>query len=134
MIVVDTNVIAFLLLPGGQTAAARSTWRRDPAWAAPLLWRCELRVLATSMWQGHLPLLDANEVMGIATKLMAGGEFDVRSDAVLRLSSRTRCSAYDCEFVALAQELGVTLVTADRQILADFKETAVPLAEHGNIR
>jgi predicted nucleic acid-binding protein len=37
VIVVDTNVIAYLFLPGEQTAAARRTLQRDPRWAAPLL-------------------------------------------------------------------------------------------------
>jgi predicted nucleic acid-binding protein len=132
VIVVDTNVIAFLLLPGDHTAAARNAWRRDPTWAAPVLWRSELRsVLATSLRLGHLDLTDAVAVMETAADLMAGGEFEPRSDAVLALTARSRCSAYDCEFVALAQELGVALVTADRQILADFAETAVALSDYG---
>jgi len=44
---------------------------------------------------------------------------------VLELAVRSRCTAYDCEFVALAKQLGVPLVTSDRQVLAAFPETAV---------
>lgn len=132
MIVVDTNVIAYLLLPGDQTAAARAALRRDPVWAAPLLWRSELRnVLATAMRQGHLGLADALEVMELAAELVAGREFEVESAAVLRLAAGSRCSAYDCEFVALARDLRVTLVTADQQLLAEFAPTAVSLAVFG---
>jgi predicted nucleic acid-binding protein len=135
VIVVDTNVIAYLLLPGDQTAAARRTLQRDPRWAAPLLWRSELRnVLATAMRRGHLALTDARDVMETAGDLMVGGEFEVASDAVLRLAARSNCSAYDCEFVALAQELGVVLVTSDQQIVAEFADTAQPLTEFGGSR
>jgi predicted nucleic acid-binding protein len=37
------------------------------------------------------------------------------------------CSAYDCEFVALAKYLGLPLVTVDKQILAQFTGTAISL-------
>ncbi len=132
MIVVDTNVIAYLFLPGEHTAAARRTLQRDPRWAAPLLWRSELRnILATAMRRGHLTLSDAEDVFDAAADLMAGGEFAVVPDAVLRLAARSSCSAYDCEFVALAQELGVVLVTGDRQIVAEFADTAQALAQFG---
>ena len=43
------------------------------------------------------------------------------------LAAASTCSAYDCEFVALAQNLGAPLVTVDRQILSQFPEIAVSL-------
>ncbi|PYN33217.1 MAG: VapC toxin family PIN domain ribonuclease, partial [Candidatus Rokuibacteriota bacterium] len=39
--------------------------------------------------------------------------------------ARSGCAAYDCEFVGLAQDLRVSFVTGDRQILAAFPPTAV---------
>ena len=39
----------------------------------------------------------------------------------------TKCSAYDCEFVALAHANGVRLLTVDREILHDFPEVAISL-------
>ena len=132
MIVVDTNVIAYLLMPGDKTPEARRTLARDAAWAAPLLWRSELRnVLAVALRQRGLTMTGALDVMDAATTLMAGGEYAVPSPAVLRLAASSTCSAYDCEFVTLAQELGVPLVTADRQVLAAFDGTAVALDRYG---
>ncbi len=130
MIVVDTNVIAYLLLPSEHTPAARAAYQRDPIWAAPLLWRSEFRnVLATSIHQGHMTLGDAVEVVDVATELMEGWEYAVDSADVLNLTSLSSCSAYDCEFVALAQELGVPLVTADRGIRRSFGEETMSLVD-----
>lgn len=132
MIVVDTNVVAYVVLPGGQTEAARRTLARDAAWAAPLLWRSELRnVLALYLRQRHLTLAEAVEVQASAEALLEGREFAVESAAVLELAAASGRSAYDCEFVALARALGVSLVTSDRQLLASFPETAVALATFG---
>ena len=39
----------------------------------------------------------------------------------------TKCSAYACEFVALAHANGVRLLTVDRQILHEFPEVAISL-------
>ena len=128
MIVVDTNVVAYLLLPGQHTAAARATLTRDPAWAAPLLWRSELRnVLALYLRQRKLPLVKALEIQDAAESLLAGREFAVDSQDVLTLAHGSGRSAYDCEFVAVAEALGVPLVTSDRQLVSSFPRTAVDI-------
>ncbi len=44
MIAVDTNVLAYLYLPGEYTAQAEALLERDPDWTAPVLWRSEFRV------------------------------------------------------------------------------------------
>jgi len=132
VIVVDTNVVAYLLLPGDQTEAARRTFARDPAWAAPALWRSELRhVLALYLRQQHLALADAVAVQAEAEALFVGREYAVESAEVLALAAQSGRSAYDCEFVAVARALGVPLVTSDRQLLGSFPAIAVALREYG---
>jgi len=125
MIVVDTNLIGYLLLPSERSTQAEQVLRRDPEWAAPLLWRSEFRnVLAVQVRKGQLTLEHALAVMKQAEELMHGREYAVVSTDVLRLASSSQCSAYDCEFVALAQDLGVGLVTVDSQVLAAFPALA----------
>ena len=132
MIVVDTNVIAYLLLPSEHTPAARAAYERDPIWAAPLLWRSEFRnVLATSIHQGHMTLDDAVDVMDVGNELMEGREYAVDSADVLNLASLSSCSAYNCEFVALARELAVPLLTEDRRIRTSFRDLTVRLVDFG---
>lgn len=128
MIVVDTNVIAYLLLGGEKTPHARAALQKDPVWAAPILWRSEFRnVLAYYIRQGTLMLTDALQLMAEAELLFQEEEYHVESGQVLRLVSSSRCSAYDCEFIALARHLNISLVTSDAQILAEFPDTAVSL-------
>lgn len=58
---------------------------------------------------------------------MVANEFDVRSMDVLQLASSSGCSAYDCEFVALAKTLNIPLVTADKKNISEFPDTAVTM-------
>jgi len=126
MIVVDTNVIAYLLVPGPHTALAQATLRRDPLWAAPTLWRSELRnVLVQYMRLRQMPLTKAVEIQGLAEAIFTGREYPANSARVLEMTATSGCSAYDCEFVVIAQSLGVPLVTNDHQMLRAFSDTAV---------
>lgn len=65
-----------------------------------------------------------------AETLMQGEEYQVDSTRVVRLLHDSRCSAYDCEFVALAQQLNVSLVTSDVKILKAFPETAISIESY----
>jgi predicted nucleic acid-binding protein len=126
MIVVDTNIIAYLFLTSNESHLVERVLIKDPTWAAPLLWRSEMRnVLAHYMRKNYLSLENAQIIIQEATDLMRGQEFEVTSHKVLELVSTSTCSAYDCEFVALAQDLKVSLVTVDQQILKDFPESAI---------
>ena len=129
MIVVDTNVIGYLYLTSEHSPHAEIALRQDNRWAAPILWRSELRnVLALYLRRNLLSLKDSQQIMDEASSLMRGGEYQVASHQVLSLVDASTCSAYDCEFVTLARDLEVPLVTVDRQILDQFPTVAVSLA------
>ena len=129
MIVVDSNIIAYLYLPGEHTEKAEALLERDPDWAAPLLWRSEFRnILAGYMRRKTLTFEDARALQLEAESLLAGAEHEVDSRLVLELVRDSDCSAYDCEFVALAMTLGVKLVTMDGKLFKAFPKHAVELA------
>ena len=129
MIVVDSNVLAYLYLPGEYTARAEALLEHDPDWAAPALWRSEFRnILAGGMRRRKLTVEQAQALQSEAEDMMAGAEYEVDSRSVLELVRGSECSAYDCEFVALAMKLGTKLVTQDRQVLRSFPKIAVSLA------
>ena len=128
MIVVDTNVVAYLLLPGPQTAAAEALLEAQPTWAAPPLWRSEWRNVLVGYWRrGSLTLEQVIALQEQAETLVIGHEEPVQSEAVLQLAASSGCSAYDCEFVAAAQQLDAPLVTADRALLKAFPALTRPL-------
>lgn len=128
MIVVDTNVVAYLYLPGDYTAHAEALLEQDPEWAAPILWRSELRnVLAGYLRRGALSLKQACDLQAEAESLLAGNEHEVDSQRVLELVRESDCSAYDCEFVALALRLDTQLVTMDTKLLKAFPSRTVSL-------
>lgn len=129
MIVVDSNVVAYLYLPGDLTPRSESLLENDPDWAVPLLWRSEMRnILAGYMRRGTLNRHDAQQVQLEAESLLTGGEYEVDSHLVLKLVDDSDCSAYDCEFVALAITLGVKLVTMDAKLLKAFPRQTASLA------
>jgi predicted nucleic acid-binding protein len=129
MIVVDSNVLAYLYLPGDHTDDAEALLEREPAWAAPALWRSEFRnILAGYMRRKTLTFEQACMLQSEAESLLSGSEFEVDSESVLQLVRDSDCSAYDCEFVALANKLNTKLVTVDRKLLQAFPKCAVALS------
>jgi len=128
VIVVDSNVIAYCWLNTPMTGLAQRVRVKDPVWHVPVLWRSEMRsILAGYLRDGSLSAAQARRVMGQVEEALAGCEHLVASDTVLKVIETTRLSAYDAEFVALAEELSVPFVTEDKAVLRAFPETALSM-------
>ena len=133
MIVVDTNLIVYLLLEGEYSSAADHIFLKDPEWCAPFLWRSEFRnVLALYMRQGTLTIDASQKIMQTAEMLMNSNEYNIPSIQILNLVSGTPCTAYDGEFVTLARDLKVPLVTNDRKVRTVFPDIAVSFKDFLN--
>ena len=129
MIIVGSNIVAYLYLPGEYTASAETLLESDPHWAAPILWRSEFRnILAGYLRRGSLTFRQAHDLQTEAEDLLRGAEYEVDSLSVLELVRDSECSACDCEFVALAMKLGTKLVTMDGQLLRAFPNITVALS------
>lgn len=128
MIVVDSNIIAYLYLPCEFTQYAEELLVSDSEWVAPVLWKSEFRnILAGYVRRKTITFEQAYELQREAESLLSGCEYDIDSLDVLKLVRDSDCSAYDCEFVALAKHLGIKLVTMDKKILRSFPEIAKSL-------
>jgi len=126
MIIVDANLIGALFLQNDQSSLATRIFEKDPDWYAPLLWQCEVRSILTAYFRHNLITLDrAIRVMDEAHGLMMNHEKFVSSNLVLELVSMSKCTSYDCEYVALAKEMNLMLVTFDKQLVGAFSNLAV---------
>jgi predicted nucleic acid-binding protein len=125
LIVVDTNIIAYSVLPSQHGEAARALVRKDADWVAPSLWRAELRnVLATAMRVRGIPLARALRAFEDAERLVEESAVPCSTSDCLQIAARGGISAYDAEFVWLAEELDVALVTSDRALVRAFPRRA----------
>ena len=128
MIVVDTTLIAGLWLPCAHTELAERAARKDPEWVTPHLWRSEFRnLLAGLLRQKQISLELAFRLVEETEVFLAKHECAVPAKKVMQLTATSGCSAYDCEFVALAMELDLPLVTNNPALLKKFPAIAVSL-------
>jgi predicted nucleic acid-binding protein len=130
VIVVDTNLVAYAVIPGAQTTNALKVAEREPQWVAPALWRRELRnVLATLMRVRQLPLGHALAAFEAAEQLVTDATIEPSVEECLRLAARGRVSAWDAEFVFVAEVLGLPLVSADARLAKAFPGRVVMLKD-----
>lgn len=121
MIVADTNTIAYLYLNSEKSAQAERLLTLEPKWIAPNLWKSEFRNVLTRYLRKNILTFD--EILIItqqAENLMLENEYELSSAHILQLVNTSNCSAYDCEFVALAKLLNIPLITADKNIIKEF--------------
>lgn len=126
MIVADSNLIAYLLIPGDKSAMADEIFLKDPDWAVPLICRSEIRnILTLYMRHEKMSLHQAQVTMEKAERLWCEHEYAVPSNEILELTHKHNVTAYDGEFVILAQELRITLVTFDKAVRKMFPRIAI---------
>jgi len=117
VIVVDTNVVAFLAVEGEWSAKARRLVEKDTDWRIPSFWRYEMaNVLSNYIKFKGMTLRDAKEVWERCVDLAPLHEARVAPDATLELSARYRITTYDALYVALALNLDTLCITGDRRL------------------
>lgn len=130
MIVADTNIISYLLLPTQYSDSVDTLYKLDSDWAAPMLWKSEFRnVLALYLRKKVITLEKALQLQDAAESMMVNNEFEISSSRILALVDESSCSSYDCEFIALAHHLDTLLVTQDRKVLREFPATAISVSD-----
>ncbi len=126
MIVVDTNIIAHFWLPSDHSQLCDQIFEQDPEWIAPLLWISEFRnVVSLYLRKQLIDLSMALQISEKAQELMKDRQFHVHSSQVLEFVNKSNCSSYDCEFVSLANDMSVPLITLDKKVRNAFPEIAI---------
>ena len=129
MIVADTNLIVYLFITGDQTSLAQKILAKDAQWIVPPLWQSEFRNLLAAYIRRGMTLSGSKQLMEDALQVLEKRQILPSYERVLDLIAESDCTAYDCEFVALARELNIQLVTADKQLLDRFPDCAISLEE-----
>jgi predicted nucleic acid-binding protein len=130
VLIVDTNVVAYLLIEGDYTAAARSLHRHDDDWRSEAFIMVEFtNVLTASIAARRMNLVLAQQFLADATSLLHGNLTSIPHDSVLPLAVQYRVTAHDARFLALAQQLHTPLVTEDAKLRAAAPKLTQSLAE-----
>ncbi len=117
MIVVDSKIVAYLLIEGEKTSLARALWNKESNWWMPTLWIHEfLNILVTSERTGNLRLRTCQEILGRAQSLFETKSQQVDMAYTLSLAARYRLTAYDAQYLAVAQSMDTLLITEDRKL------------------
>lgn len=130
MIVVDTNVLAYLHFDTIHSEEAQLVHEIDPEWASPTLWRSEFTNVVSMYLRmqiiNHQSALDA---LDFAKQTIGDREYTISVYQVLELVMESSCTSYDCEFVALAMDQQTKLITYDKKILNQFPSIAITAAD-----
>ena len=133
MVLVDTNVVAHLLLAGEPGVAARALYEMDPDWRSePLLFFELTNVLATSMRSGGASRAKAVEALDKAHQIFDQALHAVGDRDALDVAAQYRISGYDARFIAAAAALGTRLVTEDARLRKAAPALTCSLAEARN--
>lgn len=125
MIVVDTNITVYLWMPGEYTTVSESILHKEKEWVVPFLWQSEFcNVLSVYVRNNQMSKETALKILALAEMFFKNRIFPVASEDVLKLSIKSKCSACDCAFVSLADNLNVPLLTMDRRIVKAFPKRA----------
>lgn len=130
MLLVDTNVVAHLLLAGEPGIAARALYQKDPDWRSePLLFFELTNVLATSMRVSGVSRSKANEALDKAHQIFDSALHAVSDQDALDVAAKFRISGYDARFIAAAGALGARLVTEDARLRKAVPSLTCSVAE-----
>jgi predicted nucleic acid-binding protein len=118
VVLVDTNVLVYLLIEGDRTASAQALYASDPDWRSEAFVLVEFsNVLATYVRTRALSLAKGKELAAEAEAMLPALVGFPHKQA-LEIAEQFGISAYDARFIGLAKQLRVKLVTEDARLLA----------------
>lgn len=118
MIVVDTNVLVYLLIEGDRTREAQALFAQDSDWRSEAFLLIEFsNVLASYRRMGALSGKQTESLLAEAATRVRE-LLNVPNLQALRCAERFAVSAYDARFLAVADTLDVKLVTEDAKLRA----------------
>ena len=117
MQLVDTNILAYLLIEGDRNAQAAAILKYDPDWHSEHFVLVEFtNVLLTCLRAQALTMSQANDTLDKAKAVFKTNLRTMDHSSVLRIAHEYGVSAYDARYLAMALELDVPLITEDKRL------------------
>lgn len=125
MIVVDASAAIRWFMPAVPGQAPHGLPATDDALVAPDLFIAEVRSAAlTYLRKGELKREQARAMIDTIDQLMAGYfPLDDFREAAWTMALDYDHSPYDCFYIAVAESIGSSLVTADERLIRKFAST-----------
>jgi predicted nucleic acid-binding protein len=129
VVLVDTNILAYLMIEGDRTSAAQALHARDPDWRSETFILVEftnvlttyVRTKALTHKQGSELLAEAQAIFPTLTSVQHAQAFETATEFGI--------SAYDGRFIAIAKQLRTKLVTEDVKLRAAVPAWTVSLGD-----
>ena len=122
MVLVDTNILAYLTIEGDRTAAAHQLFERDSDWCSEAFVMVEFsNVIATYVRTGALTQPQGTKLLAEAQAHIPTLHNVVHAQA-LENAMQFGISACNARFISLAKQLKLKLITEDSKL-----RVAVPL-------
>ena len=113
MVLVDTNIIAYLMIRGNRTAAAQQLYERDSDWCSEAFVMVEFsNVIATYVRTRALTQAQGTKLLAESQAHLSTLHSVVNTQA-LESAMQFGISAYDARFISLAKQLKMKLITED---------------------
>jgi len=123
MIVADVNIVVNLFLEGNHSEKAGALYENDPNWVLPDIWIHEMtNVLSTYVKHGGLDRSMSMELLNSSLDYFLPATVSLPMDGVLACSLDYNISAYDAEYIYLAREKNIPLITVDKRLIRSIPD------------
>ena len=129
MVVVDTNIVTYLLIEGDRTKQAQALFAKDSDWRSEAFLLVEFSNLLATFRRVQALSGEQTETLLAEAARRVRELLSVPNLRALRCAERYAVSAYDARFLAAADTLGTKLVTEDAKLRAAAPELTRTLAQ-----
>lgn len=130
MIVIDANILIYALIECDNSRLIPQLRKKNADWRTTGLCLHEtLNVLATYQRRGVLTLEQCKELLRNASRFITVAQCEVDMEASLSVAAKYGITGYDAQYVALALNLAVPLITEDRKLRQAVPGVAISMQE-----
>jgi predicted nucleic acid-binding protein len=129
MIVVDSSVISFLFLEGELTESVKELHRIDSEWITPPILNHEMLNILAVVGTADQAVAPMEEIWRDIRALLGPRQQVPDPLRSLHLAIELEISGYEAQYVALAQQLNMPLVTEEQRLLEQLPDLCLSIEE-----